>query len=987
MRWPSVFVALGALAACSDDPTSGPFDGLPLDGDFAVGVTAPVHVARDRDGVAHIRAHTLADAAFVQGYVTAHDRLPQMDILRRTGAGTLAELYGEQDPSVIDGDLEMRMHRMTPLAQATWSALQASSDATDQEVVELLARFADGVNAYATDLRRGTWTIDPAIAISFDPARLVAWTPIDSLVIGRLQALSQAFSVPFELDATELYQKLRTTFDAATSANPAGVARHGLSRDLLRFAPVGTEPTIAGFPNVDRDTGSRADGSDPGTSRRGRPAMAASPASPASRASPATRAGPATPASPASVTRPAVPQSLLDDARAWFSRDIHNGPRGALGSHALRPPHTGGNAWAVGAALAGGGHVMLAADPHLPLSNPSMFYPTHLIVDDPARAPLDVLGVTIPGVPGVMFGTNGSLAWAATASAHDVNDVYLEQIAPCPDGGGDCVAWTDAGGAAQRVPIERVTEQINVGTLGAISRSVPATYEVVPHHGPIIPTLDPATHTLRPRTGTAALSIRSTADQPTFELRALDRLAHAHSLAEGFRAIGDITYGGQSWVMIDTDQHIGWTTQAQIPVRAAAVYAWDPLVDQDALAPFFVLPGTGEADWRPDQAMSPRYVPHAIDPPAGFVVAANADPVGATFDGKPLDQRDATGAPLYAGVAYTAGLRAARITTLLRDRAAAPGGVTLDDLAAIQRDTYSSVGAALAPMLLAALGRLDRQNVGPPDVNPYLDALSAADLARLATARRLIAAWTFATPAATDAPDDDSAATALFNTWMHYFVERTLADELDAIGFDVWRLDDDVLIRIVHALLHDPNSFVTSPATQQPILCDNYAVLGPDDSCTKAILQAMVDAMTRLASPQGFGADDPGAWRWGQLHRRTLTPLVPAPALDLPAPTDATPAGFPRAGDDFAVGGGDAGWSDLAFATRSDGPALRWLAEAAPGGPITVRWALAGGVIYDRRSPHYRDLLDRSYLTDQAFEAASSTEQIVAAGEARWVFR
>jgi hypothetical protein len=51
-----------------------------------------------------------------------------------------------------------------------------------------------------------------------------------------------------------------------------------------------------------------------------------------------------------------------------------------------------------------------------------------------------------------------------------------------------------------------------------------------------------------------------------------------------------------------------------------------------------------------------------------------------------------------------------------------------------------------------------------------------------------------------------------------------------------------------------------------------------------------------------------------------------------------------------------------------------------------VRWALPGGTIQDRRSPHYRDLLDRYYLTDQLFDAPSSIDEIVAAGESRWVF-
>ena len=90
-------------AACSDSSENGPFDELPLAARFEVGMLAPTHVARDRYGVAHIHASTLEDAAFAQGYVMAHDRLPQMDILRRFGAGTLSELFGALDPDVITG--------------------------------------------------------------------------------------------------------------------------------------------------------------------------------------------------------------------------------------------------------------------------------------------------------------------------------------------------------------------------------------------------------------------------------------------------------------------------------------------------------------------------------------------------------------------------------------------------------------------------------------------------------------------------------------------------------------------------------------------------------------------------------------------------------------------------------------------------------------------------------------------------------------------
>ena len=52
-----------------------------------------------------------------------------------------------------------------------------------------------------------------------------------------------------------------------------------------------------------------------------------------------------------------------------------------------------------------------------------------------------------------------------------------------------------------------------------------------------------------------------------------------------------------------------------------------------------------------------------------------------------------------------------------------------------------------------------------------------------------------------------------------------------------------------------------------------------------------------------------------------------------------------------------------------------------------MRWALPGGVIFDSRSPHYRDLLDNYYLPEKHFDAPFTVSDIVANGELRWIFR
>src|SRR5690242_5501209 len=73
--------------------------------------------ARDSLGVPHIHAANLEDALFVQGYVTAQDRLWQMDGLRRLSGGNLAEIIG---PALRESDREARQLRLRRIAEAAY---------------------------------------------------------------------------------------------------------------------------------------------------------------------------------------------------------------------------------------------------------------------------------------------------------------------------------------------------------------------------------------------------------------------------------------------------------------------------------------------------------------------------------------------------------------------------------------------------------------------------------------------------------------------------------------------------------------------------------------------------------------------------------------------------------------------------------------------------------------------------------------------------
>ena len=105
-------------------------------------VEAPVGGAAaasfDALGVPHIRAASLEDALFVQGYVTAQDRLFQMDGLRRVAAGDLAEILG---PAYLESDRDARRLRIRRIAEAAYSTLPAADRAA-------FAAYARGVNQF-----------------------------------------------------------------------------------------------------------------------------------------------------------------------------------------------------------------------------------------------------------------------------------------------------------------------------------------------------------------------------------------------------------------------------------------------------------------------------------------------------------------------------------------------------------------------------------------------------------------------------------------------------------------------------------------------------------------------------------------------------------------------------------------------------------------------------------------------------------------------
>ncbi|MCS7314270.1 MAG: penicillin acylase family protein [Bryobacteraceae bacterium] len=165
-------------------------------GQIEAPVSAPATIARDELGVPHITAASIEDALFLQGYVTAQDRLWQMDVLRRLAGGTLAEIFG---PAALEADLSARRLRLHKIARQQHADLPEG----DRRVLDAYVR---GVNYYMS-------THAARLPVEFRLLRYEPrpWSGADSLLIGL--HMFRALTSTWEIERQKL--RLRQAGDPA----------------------------------------------------------------------------------------------------------------------------------------------------------------------------------------------------------------------------------------------------------------------------------------------------------------------------------------------------------------------------------------------------------------------------------------------------------------------------------------------------------------------------------------------------------------------------------------------------------------------------------------------------------------------------------------------------------------------------------------------------------------------------------------------------
>ncbi len=505
-----------------------------LDGNAPLtGLSAPASVSRDALGVVGIEAADEIDAMRALGYVHAQERWFEMDLMRRSAAGELAALFG---PIALDTDRRQRVHRMRARAAAEVTAAPEAERT-------LLQAYADGANAGREALRARPW---PYLLLRTTPE---PWRPEDSVLVGHamyfdLQDAGNARELALWKARPHLPETLYALLAHAGSSWDSPLVGAAVGDAVLPGADA-LDLRLLPSPDVD-------------TAETHNPGQASNPGAGA----------------------------------------IDAGRRAAIAA-ALEPETPGSNNFAVAGALTAHGAALVADDMHLGLRAPGIWFRARLAYAD-ERAPggrVDVSGFTLPGLPAVVVGSNGHVAWGFTNSYGDYLDWKLET--PCagdpaqPAGDGD-------GDDEDCVHLVRHRETIEVAGGEPVALDIEES-----DWGPVLHRSDDG----------RVLSLRWTAHLPGAINLGLTGMARMPDVERALVLARGIALPNQNLVIGDRNGRIAWRLLGPMPQRAEACDATAPMEGAAAAA-------------CPPWTMSTRRGPTVASPTADRIWTANARVVG-----------------------------------------------------------------------------------------------------------------------------------------------------------------------------------------------------------------------------------------------------------------------------------------------------------------------------------------------------------------------
>ena len=369
-----------------------------------------ITVDYDDLGVPTVRANDRGDAYFAQGYLHAQNRFTQMDVTRRMAAGEISAMVGR---AALGQDMRMRPLRLRSVAEACAANLPEGERA-------LLQKYADGVNLGLSDLK----VPPPEYAIIQTSPK--AWTVADTFLVvlafstlldssGDLELRNAAMFESLPEEVREYVYNPVSRFDATIP----GLERRKPSipriptRDVISLRDLPDQPPVIEYRyDMDDDDG-------PGGGPGGAPGDGD--------------------AEDGAVD---VEEEKNEDAGDNKRNDV----RSRFETERTNP---GSNNWAVSGRLTRDGRAILASDPHLQLQLPGSWYRIRMEWPDH-----DLVGLSIPGIPGIVMGSNGHVAWGFTNLTGDLQDIIALEIDPeDPNRYRTADGWKPFGAIKERIEI------------------------------------------------------------------------------------------------------------------------------------------------------------------------------------------------------------------------------------------------------------------------------------------------------------------------------------------------------------------------------------------------------------------------------------------------------------------------------------------------------------------------------------------------------
>jgi penicillin G amidase len=622
-------------------------------------LSAPVTVSYDERDIPNISCQKKLDCFTVQGYLHAHDRLFEMDILRRTAEGKLSEIIGSTE---LGMDLQFRTLFMTPfsvptggstpgqpIGDALVQALSADPDPDAQEALAVLTAYATGVTAYIHAMKAGDASAPfPAeynmLLYPLSPSVVADWLPRDTLAIARLQQFELSETLSDEID-------------------------NGL---FLATYALGENPGVpVDFNKVNAWI----------RCQQPLPAYTYSTTNVVARPPPVS--------SKASALKAPAIASLGTGTQGL--RELSARLKALKKAFSVPGDRAGSNNWVVKGTSSASGASMVANDPHLSLNYPPLFHLSSMTGDG-----LQVVGGTFPGIPGVLIGRSAHLGWGVTVVGYDVTDVYVETFADASH-----FVFTPApGGKAAIIPVPQTINYITASGM----QTQTGTVLLSQFHGPIVGEASPTQPIAMRWTGLEVNRCGPTSNQTCNPFKAFFGLLTAASVADAFVSLAAYDTGAQNFVLADDSGNIGFDPHAFVPQRPwtanASLLAWAP------------LPGTGVAEWGGADGglwVPDSLLPQSQNPDAGYLATANAAPTAAycTQDITiPAPQSLGLGLGTAPAVPYLSfdwddptAFRASRIDTRLAGYTAGGGKVSEADMESIQTDHVATIAASFLPLL------------------------------------------------------------------------------------------------------------------------------------------------------------------------------------------------------------------------------------------------------------------------------------------------